>query len=125
MNQLDAQAMHQPQIRNKLQQQQHSFDDQHMASTYYDNTSLNQNRMNLLQQAQRNSFNMDLLNNAQVQPNDFSPQQIEQMHANAGQMPQMFGQNPDVKRNAMFIRNGQPDASMDELNGQFNGLRFA
>ena len=125
MNQLDAQAMSQlhPQFRNKLQQQQYSFDDQQMSSTYYDNSSINQNRMNLLQQAQRHSFNMDLMNNTNA-PTEFTNQQIDQMQQNG--QHQMFNNNQQdnvSKRNAMFMRN-QPisDASMDELNGQFSGL---
>lgn len=116
MSQHDAQQAVSPQMqaREKLQrQQQYSFDEAQLSGTLYDSNSLNnQARMTLLQQAQRNSFNMDQLNNAN-QPTDFSNQQLE-MQAGQQQPHQMFSGGAGDPR-----QRNQAVPSIDE----FAGLR--
>ena len=131
LNQFDAQALMQMQQQqqqqqsnryNKLQQAQYSFDDQQLSGSYYDGGMVNPahaNRLNMLQQAQRHSFNMDLLNSTNP-GNDYTnqQQQLELMQHQQQQQHQFFtNKRPPGLRNQPIS-----DVSIEELNADFSSL---
>lgn len=127
LNQLDAQLLAQLQMQqNYMQQnnpsnkhlfQNYSFDEQQLPSNYYDNgggggggAGPGMNRMNLLQQAQSHSFNMEMLSgvgNNQPGLVDFTKQQQQDFQRN----------NP--RRNTLR-RSQRVDNSTEDLNNLTN-----
>ena len=135
LNQFDAQALLQMQQQqqqqqsnryNKLQQAQYSFDDQQLSGSYYDGSGMvnpaHANRLNMLQQAQRHSFNMDLLNSTNP-GNDYSNQQQQQLELMQHQQQQQQHHQFFTNKRPTGLRN-QPisDVSIEELNADFSSL---
>ena len=80
-----------------MQHQNYSFDEQQLATNYYD-------RFNALHQAQNHSFNMDMLQNMQ---NDFAQQQQQQ---------QSMYQRNNPRRNTLKRSQRVADASVEDMN---------
>lgn len=121
LSQLDTQAMAHLQMHPKhmMQHHQYSFDDQ-LAANYYDTGggggggSGAGGRMNLLQQAQSHSFNMEMLSgiNNNQQYDFMSPQQMQQYQ----QSNSVFQRN-NTKRNTLRRSQRVMDSSVEDISG--------